>query len=484
MSATSQPVRIITAAALFDGHDAAINLVRRLLVAQGAQVVHLGARPERGGDRQGGRGGGRRRRVRLLLPGRAHGVLHLPGGEPQGRGRRPHQGLRRRRRRDHARRGPAPGGRGRGEDLHPRRRHAPGRRGHDRGPPGPHGAEPRRAPGATPHLAGQPRPCPASSPPPWRARPRRAPAPRPPSWASPAPAAPARAPSRTSCCAGCSWTSRTSGSRSWPSTPPARLRAGPSWGTASAWAPAPTAGSSSAASRRPRAPPPPPWSAPGPRPSERCGAGLVLVETSGIGQGDTDILDMADAAVYVMTSEFGAGTQLEKINMLDYAQLVVINKYEDKRAEDALQAVRRQVRRTARSPPRSPTTSSPSTAPPRGTSTTPAWTGSTSTSWRSCGSPWPRSGPPPAGPRRPSPSPANAPRPSCPSSEAVLQEIVKAVRGYKHRTRELAASADRVQALEAVSADLGEVPEILKERLGPRGGTWRRARPSSGTGRP
>ena len=42
MSATTQPVRIITAAALFDGHDAAINLVRRLLVAQGAQVVHLG----------------------------------------------------------------------------------------------------------------------------------------------------------------------------------------------------------------------------------------------------------------------------------------------------------------------------------------------------------------------------------------------------------------------------------------------------------
>jgi len=77
----------------------------------------------------------------------------------------------------------------------------------------------------------------------------------------------------------------------------------------------------------------------------RAGAGLILVETTGIGQGDTEITEMADVPVYVMTSEFGAGTQLEKINMLDYAQLVVINKFEDKRAEDALMAVRRQVRR-------------------------------------------------------------------------------------------------------------------------------------------
>ncbi|MCE1229588.1 MAG: methylmalonyl-CoA mutase family protein [Firmicutes bacterium] len=77
----------------------------------------------------------------------------------------------------------------------------------------------------------------------------------------------------------------------------------------------------------------------------RAGADLVLVETTGIGQGDTEITEMADVAIYVMTSEFGALTQLEKINMLDFAQFVVVNKFEDKRAEDALMAVRRQVRR-------------------------------------------------------------------------------------------------------------------------------------------
>ena len=82
-----------------------------------------------------------------------------------------------------------------------------------------------------------------------------------------------------------------------------------------------------------------------------AGASLILVETTGIGQADTDILEMADLPIYVMTSDFGAGTQLEKINMLDFAQLIVVNKFEDKRAEDALQAVRRQVRRNQQIPP-------------------------------------------------------------------------------------------------------------------------------------
>jgi len=86
----------------------------------------------------------------------------------------------------------------------------------------------------------------------------------------------------------------------------------------------------------------------------QCGADLILVETTGIGQGDTEITEMADVPVYVMTSEFGAGTQLEKINMLDFAQLVVINKFEDKRAEDALMAVRRQVRRNKQVPSQVP----------------------------------------------------------------------------------------------------------------------------------
>ncbi|MDD5308362.1 MAG: methylmalonyl-CoA mutase family protein [Deltaproteobacteria bacterium] len=76
-----------------------------------------------------------------------------------------------------------------------------------------------------------------------------------------------------------------------------------------------------------------------------AGFDLVLVETSGIGQGDTAIVDVADVSVYVMTSEFGAPTQLEKIDMIDFADVIVINKYERKGSEDALRDVRRQLRR-------------------------------------------------------------------------------------------------------------------------------------------
>jgi isobutyryl-CoA mutase len=78
---------------------------------------------------------------------------------------------------------------------------------------------------------------------------------------------------------------------------------------------------------------------------QHAGYDLILVETSGIGQGDTDIVDHVDVALYVMTSEFGAWSQLEKIDMLDYADLVAINKFEKGGSQDALRAVRKQVRR-------------------------------------------------------------------------------------------------------------------------------------------
>ncbi len=72
---------------------------------------------------------------------------------------------------------------------------------------------------------------------------------------------------------------------------------------------------------------------------------LVIVETAGIGQGDSSIIDLVDVSIYVMTSEFGAATQLEKIDMLDFADLVVINKYEKRGGEDAVRDVRKQVQR-------------------------------------------------------------------------------------------------------------------------------------------
>jgi methylmalonyl-CoA mutase len=72
---------------------------------------------------------------------------------------------------------------------------------------------------------------------------------------------------------------------------------------------------------------------------------FIIVETSGIGQSDTEITEIADISAYVMTAEFGAATQLEKINMLDFADLVVINKFEKKGSNDALRAVRKQYKR-------------------------------------------------------------------------------------------------------------------------------------------
>jgi methylmalonyl-CoA mutase len=72
---------------------------------------------------------------------------------------------------------------------------------------------------------------------------------------------------------------------------------------------------------------------------------LILVETAGIGQSDTEITDLVDISMYVMTSEYGAASQLEKIDMLDYADLIVLNKFEKRGGEDALRDVRKQWRR-------------------------------------------------------------------------------------------------------------------------------------------
>ncbi|MBK5219836.1 MAG: cobalamin-dependent protein, partial [Thermoleophilia bacterium] len=76
-----------------------------------------------------------------------------------------------------------------------------------------------------------------------------------------------------------------------------------------------------------------------------AGFDLVIVETAGIGQSDSEIVDLVDIPVYVMTSEFGAASQLEKIDMLDLAELVVINKFDKSGADDALRDVRKQWRR-------------------------------------------------------------------------------------------------------------------------------------------
>ncbi|GGA73600.1 hypothetical protein GCM10011521_09640 [Arenimonas soli] len=75
------------------------------------------------------------------------------------------------------------------------------------------------------------------------------------------------------------------------------------------------------------------------------GYDLVMVETAGIGQSDSEIVDLVDFPMYVMTSDFGAPSQLEKIDMIDFAELIVLNKFDKRGAEDALRDVRKQWKR-------------------------------------------------------------------------------------------------------------------------------------------
>ena len=79
--------------------------------------------------------------------------------------------------------------------------------------------------------------------------------------------------------------------------------------------------------------------------TQLAGFDVVIVETPGIGQGDAGVVPFVDVPIYVMTPEFGAASQLEKIDMLDFAELVAINKFDRKGAEDAVRDVRKQMQR-------------------------------------------------------------------------------------------------------------------------------------------
>ena len=77
----------------------------------------------------------------------------------------------------------------------------------------------------------------------------------------------------------------------------------------------------------------------------KAGFDLIILETSGIGQSDTEIVDHSDVSLYVMTPEYGAATQLEKIDMLDFADVIAINKFDKRGAMDALRDVKKQYQR-------------------------------------------------------------------------------------------------------------------------------------------
>ena len=77
-----------------------------------------------------------------------------------------------------------------------------------------------------------------------------------------------------------------------------------------------------------------------------AGFDFIILETAGVGQSDASILDYCDVSMYVMTPEYGAASQLEKINMLDYADIVCINKFDKAGALDALHDVRNNINAT------------------------------------------------------------------------------------------------------------------------------------------
>src|SRR5690606_10828803 len=76
-----------------------------------------------------------------------------------------------------------------------------------------------------------------------------------------------------------------------------------------------------------------------------AGYDCIILETAGVGQSDMSIVDYCDVSVYIMTPEYGAASQLEKINMLDYADIIAINKFDKAGALDALNDVRKQYKR-------------------------------------------------------------------------------------------------------------------------------------------
>jgi methylmalonyl-CoA mutase len=192
---------------------------------------------------------------------------------------------------------------------------------------------------------------------------------------------------------------------------------------------------------------------------QAAGYDLVILETPGIGQGDAAVTPLADVSLYVMTPEFGAASQLEKIDMLDFADVVAVNKFERRGGADAVRDVARQLIRN-----REAFGASPGDMPVFGTSaatyndsgvtalyqhlarllegkglpitpgTLPAVTGKTS---------------------------ADAAAVVPPARAGYLAEIAAAVRGYHGQTEKQAAAVQRVQRLAAVQSELLDHSERL-----------------------
>ena len=193
---------------------------------------------------------------------------------------------------------------------------------------------------------------------------------------------------------------------------------------------------------------------------QAAGFELVIVETAGIGQSDSEIIDLADLSVYVMTPEYGAPSQLEKIDMLELADLVVLNKSDRAGAEDALRDVRKQWRRNHNS------LAVPDDAVPVYPTVASRWCDagtdrfyaallaglSDKTKFAPGGAARPREGIDRA-------AQVEHPEPLIPAARVrYLAEVAEVVRGYRARTEALAERAASAWALSRSLRELGDRP--------------------------
>ncbi|WP_053912854.1 fused isobutyryl-CoA mutase/GTPase IcmF [Streptomyces sp. SCSIO 75703] len=185
-----------------------------------------------------------------------------------------------------------------------------------------------------------------------------------------------------------------------------------------------------------------------------AGFDLVVVETPGIGQGDAAIVPFVDTSMYVMTPEFGAASQLEKIDMLDFADLVAINKFERRGAKDALRDVGRQMVRN-----REAFGKKPEDMPVFGTSAATFNDDGVTALYQHLSAALAEHGLPLAEGALPTVDVRHSSgiRQVVPAERVrYLAEITETVRAYHGETDRLVAAARRVQRLDAVRGDLAE----------------------------
>jgi methylmalonyl-CoA mutase len=188
-----------------------------------------------------------------------------------------------------------------------------------------------------------------------------------------------------------------------------------------------------------------------------AGYDLVIVETPGIGQGDAAITDLADVSLYVMTPEFGAASQLEKIDMLDFADVVAINKFERRGGADALRDVARQMIRN-----RAAFGARPEDMPVFGTSAATFNDNGVTALYQEVAARLREHALPLAEgvlPRATGKSSTDAAAIVPSARMGYLAEIAATVRGYHDKTTEQAAAVRRVQRLAEVRAELSGDPE-------------------------